>query len=129
MFLAHRLLTGFILIICIVELARSEKKSFKNNQQRLAHQRTDEIQGSGQPPKQGSVDDEVGRSSGNNQNPDDEDSTPVVEGSGQPPPHNIVKPTITSTNRPSTTTTTEPNELNIEDQVYRPYITSFLSVF
>ncbi|KAI6191740.1 Syndecan [Aphelenchoides bicaudatus] len=67
-----------------------------------------------------SVDDEItAPGSGKNPSPgasvDDEDSVPVIEGSGQPP-KDIVKPSATSTNRPLTTTSTEPNELKIEDQ-------------
>jgi hypothetical protein len=115
--LEWRLLIGLLLIVSVVSAVRSDKKSSKNNQQKVAHQRLDEIQGSGQPPKPGaSVDDEIATpASGRSPNPDDEDSVPVVEGSGQPPPQNIVKPTTTTTKRP-TTTSTEPNELKIEDQ-------------
>jgi hypothetical protein len=51
----------FVLLqVCVAAAAKSDKKSFKNSQQKLAHQRLDEIQGSGQPPKPGaSVDDEI----------------------------------------------------------------------
>lgn len=117
--LKWRLIVGLLLIICVVSAAKSDKKSGKNSQQKLAqqNQRLDEVQGSGQPPKSGaaSIDDEVVRASGNNANPDDEDSLPVVEGSGQPP-QNIIKPTPATTSKPKTTTTTELNELKIEDQ-------------
>jgi hypothetical protein len=116
--LKWRLIVGFLLIVCIVNsAAKSDKKSSKNNQQKLGqqNQRLDEVQGSGQPPKGASIDDEVIRASGNNANPDDEDSLPAVEGSGQPP-QNMMKPTPATTSKPRKTTTTETTELKIEDQ-------------